>query len=684
MHVSAKGYTVFNLCVPGRIGFMAKRTIVPAVLFCAVMVLWSCATTGASPSQQYFEAESCYKQLTADDEKKQYRSNWFHCIRQFETVHRMDPDGPWAAAGLYMAGRLYGELHSLSYKPSDLNTSRSLLRQVKREYPQSAYSRRADAALGGEAPATADRDLTEKAKNRYFMAESAYNKLKRSQEKQKYRSYWLEVIHAFEKVTEADPQGPWAAAGLFRTGEIYRELYSHSYRRADQQKADDIFRRIIDEYPDSAYSSRAKVSIKSRSGGKAGSAGDDPIAELTKTATTSGEVGSGQKKKDATPESGDLSTVTGIRYWSNPDYTRIVIDANRETGFQENFLKPDPSIGQHHERIYVDLKDSRLSGDLARTISIDDAHLKDVRAGHFGPGIVRVVADMKSFGDYNVFALKNPFRIVIDVRGDDDRLPDAATARSRDGRGATRGEKDAASIARQLALGVRRVVIDPGHGGRDPGALGVLAGVREKDVTLEVSKMLAAKIERDLGLEVILTRTEDAYLSLEERTAIANTKRADLFISVHANASRDRNAQGIETYFLNLTTDDESIAVAARENATSKKNISELQEILNDLMHNAKINESSRLATYIQRSAYNTVSGRYSRVANKGVKQAPFYVLLGAQMPSILIESGFITNPEECRRLLDTEYQRALANGIVDGIRSFIKDTSPETLVSRE
>jgi len=232
-------------------------------------------------------------------------------------------------------------------------------------------------------------------------------------------------------------------------------------------------------------------------------------------------------------------------------------------------------------------------------------------------------------------------------------------------------------LAKQLALGVRRIIIDPGHGGHDGGAPGYLKGVKEKDLVLQIALRLARKIRRELGCEVILTRSDDRFLSLEERTAIANTKNADLFISIHANAHTDRRAYGLETYFLNLATDDDAVLVAARENATSRKNISDLQTILSDLMKNSKINESSRLARYVQKSMTSQLKTRYSNIKDKGVKQAPFYVLLGAQMPSILVETSFISNPRECKRLMDGNYQEHLSSAILRGVREYIKETSP-------
>jgi N-acetylmuramoyl-L-alanine amidase len=289
-----------------------------------------------------------------------------------------------------------------------------------------------------------------------------------------------------------------------------------------------------------------------------------------------------------------------------------------------------------------------------------------------------VVIDIKSFDRYNIFPLKNPFRIVIDVRGDIPRIPEKARV------AAARPKKNEkippSALAKQLALGVSRIVIDPGHGGRDYGAPGYLRGVHEKYVVLEIAKKLASKIRSQLGIDVVLTRTSDRHLTLEERTAIANTQNADLFISIHTNSARDRRAYGIETYILNLATDDEAIRVAAIENATSTKNISDLQTILSQLMHNAKVNESSRLAAYVQESLYRYMKRKYSRVKSKGVKQAPFYVLLGAEMPSILIETSFISNPRECRRLKDPRYQDHLSEAIMKGVIKYIRETNPTAI----
>jgi N-acetylmuramoyl-L-alanine amidase len=368
-------------------------------------------------------------------------------------------------------------------------------------------------------------------------------------------------------------------------------------------------------------------------------------------------------------------TVNELRFWSNPNYTRVVIDTDGKVPYFHRLLKKDPDL-KKPQRLYVDLRNARLRKDFPSVVSINDNLLINARAGQYKQDTVRVVVDIKSFETYKIFSLMNPFRIVIDVWGQHPGPQPASASRTAAAR-APQEKIPPGSLTRSLALGVSRIVIDAGHGGKDPGARGYYRGAREKDITLSIAKKLAKKVKARLGCEVILTRDKDQFLTLEERTALANTENADLFVSIHVNAHRNKNAYGTETYLLNLATDEESIRVAAMENATSTKNISDLQTILMELMQNAKINESSRLAGYVQSHMVGHLRKKYSQVKDKGVKQAPFYVLLGAQMPAILVETAFISNPRECKRLMDPNYQDRLCDGIVRGIEKYIQETAP-------
>ena len=217
---------------------------------------------------------------------------------------------------------------------------------------------------------------------------------------------------------------------------------------------------------------------------------------------------------------------------------------------------------------------------------------------------------------------------------------------------------------------ILRIVVDPGHGGKDPGAIGP-KGEKEKDITLAVSMELAMRLHEQ-GFEVFLTRKGDTFIPLEERTAFANKMKAGLFISVHVNANDKASLQGVETYFLNLTTDPSAIKVADRENAIASKSMSDLQFIIKDLTLNAKINESSKFATSIQKSIISSLGKSGHTYKDHGVKQAPFYVLMGAQMPAILIETGFITNAKECKLLQKKSYQNSIVNGIISGINVYV------------
>lgn len=640
-----------------------SKTFITILICCTVSVFWSCASSGSTSKNLFFQAEACHKELQRSPDKQKYRTYWFGCIRKFEAVYQQDPTGPWAAAGLFNVGRLYEDLYSHSYKKEDLKESERIYRRIIKEYPASAYKNRASEALKHLPTVNHAANDSASVKQTFFEAEASYTELLSHPNKQKFRSYWMESIKKFESVYKQDPSGPWAAAGLYMMGNLYEDLYTHSFKSEDKQQAKELFEKIIHQYPDSAYCKKAENRL-----------GEDIKSLITSSAPEESNAACVENKENpavkpgSQAEKGDFSIVTGIRYWSNPEYTRVVIDADQATSFQNNLLKKDPSVDTSHQRLYIDLKNSRL-GCSKKTIPINDSLLKAARAGQYSADTVRVVIDINSFEDYNIFALPNPFRIVIDVRG-------KASAKKMSP-SIDRDSPDTASIAKQLALGVKRIVIDPGHGGKDYGAPGYLKGVHEKQIVLAIAKKLAEKIKKDLGCEAILTREGDKYLTLEERTAIANTKQGDLFISIHANASRNNRAFGIETYFLNLTTDDESITVAARENATSEKNISELQTILNDLLQNAKINESSRLATYVQKELCRKMEAGYNRIKNKGVKRAPFYVLIGAQMPAILVETSFISNKTECQRLKDPKYQNALCDGIVNGIRKYMKETQP-------
>lgn len=225
------------------------------------------------------------------------------------------------------------------------------------------------------------------------------------------------------------------------------------------------------------------------------------------------------------------------------------------------------------------------------------------------------------------------------------------------------------SIARQLGLGVSRIVIDPGHGGHDPGAKG--SGVTEAELVLDVALRLEQLLAKLPGVEVVLTRRENTFVSLQERTAIANRESADLFLSIHANASNLSSARGVETYFLNFASNQRAAAVAARENATSGQTMGSLQDVITSIALNSKVDESRDFATYVQREMLASLKRANNGLRDLGVKQAPFVVLIGAAMPSILAEISFVTNPQEAKLLKSTSYRQKIAAALFEGVRKY-------------
>ena len=223
---------------------------------------------------------------------------------------------------------------------------------------------------------------------------------------------------------------------------------------------------------------------------------------------------------------------------------------------------------------------------------------------------------------------------------------------------------------RALGLKIGRIVIDAGHGGHDSGTLGV-GGIEEKDVVLDVALRLGKLLHDRLGAEIIYTRSDDTFIPLETRTAIANKAQADLFISIHANSSSDESARGVETYYLNFTTEPDALDVAARENAVSDQSIHQLSDLVKKITLKDKIAESREFASDVQDSLYKGLRKGNAGLKNRGVKKAPFVVLIGANMPSILAEISFVTNARDAHELEEPAYRERVAESLYRGVAKY-------------
>lgn len=523
----------------------------------------------------------------------------------------------------------------------------------------------------------------------YNDAKKYYHTLVNSKKIQSEKSNWLNCILKFESIYKKFPSSHIADKSLFTAARLYSELFTKSSDKSDIEQAIRLFNKLIREYKDSPFADDAQYMV----GEVYFKTNNYPLAYASYSTVINNYPNGDMVKKAKNKLSkllkiyqptdnyteqlmlSNLITVKGIKYWSSTEYTRIVIDTEDKVEYKEQRIK-DP------DRLFIDIYNSKLSPEINEMIAINDGLLKSVRVGQNQKDIVRIVLDMDSIGSYSIISLSNPFRIVVDIddsligKNGKNHIKAAIPKEGKTGTSEQGAEKKVESLNQNI---IKRIVIDAGHGGKDSGAIGK-KGLMEKTVVLDIARRLKDIIEKKTDYEVILTRYSDIFIPLEERTVIANVKKADLFISIHANASRKRSARGIETYFQGIPRTDEERETAARENMSGGEgeyapDDNLLEFILADMRNTHKINESAQLAGVIQGSLVKGMGSRYDEVRDLGVKQALFYVLHKAKMPSILIETSFISNHEEEKRFKDQKYRDYIAACIYDGIKTYIEKT---------
>jgi len=351
---------------------------------------------------------------------------------------------------------------------------------------------------------------------------------------------------------------------------------------------------------------------------------------------------------------GGLGDVRDVRTWSYSGYTRVVLELSREVRLPKSGLvrlAPNRFAGRP-ERLYLDVPEVWVGRRYEKGIEVGDGLLAGVRLGQNTLRNSRLVIDLERYDHHRIFTLPSPPRIVIDVYAD--RSP-----RKRDSNG---------RLPAQLRR-VRTVVVDPGHGGRDPGATGI-GGLREKDVNLSIAKRLAKRLDSH-GFQVVLTRKDDRTLSLEERTAIAESAAGDVFISIHANASRRAKTRGIEIYTLDENHERHSLDVAARENGVPASKLDPLQRALARLRVDEVASNSERLAGLVHAHVIAGAKKNKRSLPDLGLKKGPFYVLFMSSMSSVLVETGFLTNKRDAKLLRSAKYQRELADEITRGVDQY-------------
>ncbi|RLG11987.1 hypothetical protein DRN73_03900 [Candidatus Pacearchaeota archaeon] len=495
----------------------------------------------------------------------------------------------------------------------------------------------------------------------FYKLETKYQKF--ITHRSKTRRDWLNIIGEYRRLYLLYPGSNIAPRAMLRTANLYYKLYQISKKEEDLEEALRRYEMVIENYSFTPQAEEAyfwlitiyKKELKNKEKAKKLLVEFENKYPKSRWLT---KLGSFTK-----PTNKSLSSqvkVLKIKPISGEDYTRVIINVSKDFEYKTDILK---GTQEKPPRIYVDIYPAKLGKDLPKKIYIRNSHLQKIRIAQFNKNTVRVVLDLSSLTSYKIFKITEPPQLILDLEG----VTKHETKKSK-----TLKNQNYINLARQFGLGIKRIVIDPGHGGGDPGAI-AFNGIKEKDVVLKIAKELKKILENSLGIEVILTRERDVFIPLMQRAAIANSKKADLFISLHLNSSPDHSARGIETYYLNFTTDPEAMRVAALENAASDQSLSDLQDLIRAILANTKLSESRLLAEKVQSQLVKHLSRYYSYIEDRGVKCAPFLVLVGTRMPAILVEVSFISNPLEARRLKSSLYLKRIAEGIAKGIKVYMQ-----------
>ncbi len=532
--------------------------------------------------------------------------------------------------------------------------------------------------------------------------------------------YYLDAVRTYQFLISQYPQHRLAADALYTVGEIYRVDLENA------PEARQAFQKFLEKYPKSSKAAEAREKLQQI---------EPLVAERAASRNVPRRTPEAERSPSAEQTTSAVPQLTAIRRWVGPNYTRIVLTMEGEVKFDASRLanpdrivfdlantRPSPTLAGKSfpvEDGYLrEIRVAQFRPNVTRVV-LDVQKIDDYSVFTL-PNPFRLVIDIhggpapeaeKASTSKAANAQKPPSSATETARAGTKQPASVTTPAGRQPREKeTASERDAPNrlpqppargqatkeqarlepppspaaampaqptasgsrtLTRALGLKIRRIVIDPGHGGHDTGTIGP-TGLREKDIVLDVAMRVRKLLARTAGSDIVLTRSADVFIPLEERTAIANEKAADLFISVHANASRDRSARGIETYYLNFTSSPDALEVAARENATTQESVHQLQDLIKKIALTEKIEESHEFARQVQRQVQSSLVRAGGEQRDRGVKKAPFVVLIGANMPSILAEISFLTNPRDERLLKRGEYRQRIAEALYQGITRYM------------
>lgn len=614
---------------------MTKKTF----QFLTIVLLLAWSITAAQDSQ--FTANQLYQntqrlqfEIKANPDRINSEGDWQKIINSYKLIIDSYPNDPLVDDIIFITGGVYKEMYQIFGKRSFLDNAIAQYRTILRDYPDSYLQQ---AAL-------------------FAVAEIQEN----------YQKSPSIALLTYKNLVERFPRGYKTSAAKNRITAIENDL-------GQEEKSPAL---TLAENKTPATPAEKKVTT--------------PETEITSANLP--EENDENKESDsyvASKKTG-MAIIEDIRSSFGADNGRVTIELDREISYNYKQLTAP------NRRIFFDLFNVNLSKSKLQTkeIPIENSYLKKIRLGQNQKNITRVVLDFDKFRDYKIFTLPGPgdhFRIVFDLyqAGEGPKYVSAngntpdTSSKTADAKaenvaekvsnGATSNSNGKYSLSRQLGAKINRIVIDPGHGGRDPGTIG-FSGMTESKLNLDVAQRLKNIFNKELPeIEVILTRSSDVYLTLDQRPAISRVKEGDLFISIHSNAFRRKKASGIETYYMNYASDKEAEELAAKENAINSMSQAKLSGLLKKIMTNNKKEESKELAMFIQNHLYRQTKPVNGAARNRGVKSAPLVVLIGTSVPSVLVEVGFTNHPVEGKLLLTASYRERIATGLFKGIEAYIQ-----------
>lgn len=568
----------------------------------------------------------------------------------------------------------------------------------------------AQARTAGGAPRQAGSSELERQKQFYAAAASEWRSLLVDNKRGNLRENWLNLERSFDAALKAAPNGDEAHKAAFQVARSREELARRSGLKDDWREAASLFAAMAEAYPqssladDSLYSQAEILSGRLSSPAEAKSAlnallsrypnGDmaakarklmselaasgqstasPPASPAAKPAASTAAAtqkisGAGGSHSTKAPAQGAL--LRHLKWEGDESAVTITLELAGKAKYRRTTLAANTARNLPR-RARLDLLSCGIGPNLRQNITLTGTPVSAIGISAQSGGVTRVDLDLAAARSYKVSVLQDPYRLQIEVHAD--KLISGGEDLSKIKAVSSAPAKSAAAngnIVEQLGLGIKTIMIDAGHGGKDPGATG--NGMRESAVTLDLAQKLGAELKKK-GFTVMYTRGNNSFVALEDRTGLANNKKADIFVSIHVNASTNKGLHGLETYYLDVARSDAARVVAARENAVNVGTASDLQFILSDLTRNTKKEESLALAQQVQKACMNRLGRAGFKTRSNGVRSAPFYVLMGARMPAFLIEIGYLSNAAEAARIKNPKYIQAIANGIADGIAAYQK-----------